>query len=57
MCLELDPDFHIMKLAAPLMEEIKEEKTSYANIKKEIEAQLPAYYSLLQDLPAQLSNI
>lgn len=57
MCLELDPDFHIMKLAAPLMEEIKQEKTSYENIKKEIEVQLPAYYKLLKDLPVQLSNI
>jgi ubiquinone biosynthesis protein len=57
MCLELDPDFHIMKLAAPLIEEIKQEKTSFANVKKEIEAQLPVYYSLLRDLPVQLLNI
>lgn len=57
MCLELDPDFHIMELAAPLMEEIREEKTSLSNIKREIEAQLPVYYDFLKDLPAQLSTI
>lgn len=57
MCLELYPDFNIMKLAEPLMKEIREEKTSFSNIKNEIEEQLPVYYSLFKDLPAQLSAI
>lgn len=55
--LQLDPDFNITTLADELIERIRRGKTSVSNIRSEIEAQLPGYYSLLKELPVQLSNI